>query len=69
MQVVAVSRLNRPDWCWRIVNYAGEVIEESNQTFPTIATAVAKGKARLGEMDVVDRSSPVRTFRERRTRS
>jgi hypothetical protein len=58
MQVVAVSISNSQDWRWRIVNYAGETIEESRETFGSIARAVAAGKTRLVAMDVVDRSTP-----------
>src|SRR5438034_31318 len=47
MQVVAFSTPMNPHWRWRIVNYAGEVVEESNETFPTIASAVAQGTKRL----------------------
>jgi hypothetical protein len=56
--VVAFSTPLRPDWRWRIVNYAGEVVEESKQTFPTIGTAVKAGAKRLGAMDTIDRSKP-----------
>ena len=56
MQVTAVSTPDRPDWRWRIVNAAGEMIEESSTTFGTIAAAVAAGARRLAEMNVVDRS-------------
>src|SRR5437899_12274258 len=63
MQVVAFSTPMNPHWRWRIVNYAGEVVEESNETFPTIASAVAQGKKRLVQMNVVDRSEPVRGYR------
>jgi hypothetical protein len=57
MQVVAFSTPSRPEWRWRIVNYAGEVIEESRTSFPTIERAVSAGGARLAELNVVDRSS------------
>src|SRR5262249_13227091 len=40
MQVIAFSTPSYPDWRWRIVNYAGEVVEESHETFPSIALAV-----------------------------
>jgi len=40
------------------VNYAGEVVEESRETFPTIASAVEHGSKRLRQMDVVDNSVP-----------
>jgi FPC/CPF motif-containing protein YcgG len=63
MQVAAFSTPSEPDWRWRIVNYAGEVIEESRDRFPSIASAVAVGTKRLRQMDVVDRSTPTRTFR------
>src|SRR5215510_11911659 len=63
MHVVAVSIPTRPDWCWRIVNSAGEIIEESRQAYPSIARAVAEGRVRLGQMDVVDRSVPARPRR------
>lgn len=59
MQVVAFSSPSRPEWRWRIVNYAGETIEESRDGFATIGAAVAKGAKRLGEMDVVDTSATI----------
>ncbi len=40
MQVTAFSTTAAPDWRWRIVNYAGELVEESHETFPTIAGAL-----------------------------
>jgi hypothetical protein len=54
MNVVAISTPRRTGWQWRIVSYAGETVEESSRTFPTIASAVADGSARLRAMDVVD---------------
>jgi hypothetical protein len=66
MQVAAFTTPMSPDWRWRIVNYAGEVIEESRETFATIATAVAHGARRLAELNVVDR--PV-SFRNPRSNS
>jgi hypothetical protein len=63
MQVTAFSTPADPAWRWRIVNYAGETLEESRETFPTIASAVAQGTKRLLEMNVVDRSLAVRTHR------
>ena len=56
VQVTAFSTPTQPDWRWRIVNYAGEMIEESYDRFPSIAEAVAKGAQRLLQMNVVDRS-------------
>ena len=59
MQVAAVSTpQDGGSWRWRIVNYAGEVIEESRETFPTIASAVEQGSKRLAKMDGVDNSVP-----------
>jgi hypothetical protein len=63
VQVTAFSTPAHPDWRWRIVNYAGEIIEESRDAFPSIAAAVAKGTKRLVEMNIVDRSEPVRRWR------
>jgi hypothetical protein len=59
MQVVAFSTPNDPSWRWRIVNYAGEVIAESRERFPSISAAVAHGAKRLVAMNVVDHSQPV----------
>jgi hypothetical protein len=53
MQVVAVATPARLEWQWRIVNYAGEIVEESSRLFPTIATAVAAGVARRNELNMV----------------
>jgi hypothetical protein len=63
MQVTAFSTPMDPAWRWRIVNYAGETLEESRETFPTIASAVAQGTKRLLEMNIVDRSVAVRSHR------
>jgi hypothetical protein len=57
MQVTAFSTAARPDWRWRIVNYAGEIIAESQEGFPTIAAALARGTKRLIRMHIVDRST------------
>ena len=63
MQVAAFAIPGDPNWRWRIVNYAGETIEESRDSFPTIASAVANGKKRLVQMNVVGRSVVVRSHR------
>jgi hypothetical protein len=63
MQVVAVATPAHPDWRWRIVNYAGEIVEESSRAFPSIATAVAMGAQRLRQLDVVDASRPINPYR------
>jgi hypothetical protein len=62
MQVVAFSTPSRPDWRWRIVNYAGDMVEESYETFPSIATAVTNGTRRMHAMDVKDLSERSHTY-------
>jgi hypothetical protein len=67
MQVVAVSTPQKDaGWRWRIVNYAGEVVEESLERFPTIARAIEHGSKRLRQVDVVDRPRPYRWKRHLR---
>jgi len=56
MQVTAISTPRYPEWRWRITDYAGETVEESQASFPSIAAAVAAGTERLVTMNVVDRS-------------
>ncbi|HYS15843.1 MAG TPA: hypothetical protein VET45_02870 [Candidatus Binatia bacterium] len=63
VHVMALSTPSRPGWRWRIVNYAGELVEESRDAFRTIALAVAEGTRRLKQMDTVDRSEPPRPYR------
>ena len=65
MQVMAFSTPQDPLWRWRLVNYAGEVIEESRERFPTIAGALEQGAKRLQDMDV-DRSTPYQSLRSTR---
>ncbi len=62
MQVVAFSTPVHPDWRWRIVNYSGEMVEESYQTFPSIATAITEGTRRMNELNVEDLSERSHTF-------
>ena len=57
MQVGAFSTPNQPEWRWRIINYAGEVVEESRRSFATITLAVESGNRRLKEL-AEDRSVP-----------
>jgi hypothetical protein len=66
VQVVAFSTPQDPLWRWRIVNYAGELVEESRETFPTIAGALEQGSKRLRVMDVVDNSIPAPSYRSTR---
>ena len=63
MQVAAIATGRDRSWRWRIVNYAGEVIEESTAMFSTIAAAVADGSARLVTLNLVDRSEASRPWR------
>jgi hypothetical protein len=58
MQVTAISTPRYPEWRWRITGYAGEVVEESQVGFPSIASAVAAGTERLVGMNVID--APIR---------
>ena len=64
-----VAAFNTPKdlaWRWRIVNYAGEMVEESSAGFATIALAVAEGTKRLHEHADRDLSVPPRrTFSSR----
>lgn len=57
MQVAAFCTPVRPDWRWRIVNYAGELVEESRDSFASIAAALVEGHRRLREMGNEDMSS------------
>jgi hypothetical protein len=63
MNVIAFAAAVPRDWRWRIVNHAGEVVQESSSTFPTIAAALAAGKRQMLEMNVVDRSVPASPVR------
>lgn len=66
MQVLAFSTPQTPLWRWRIINYAGELIEESRETFATIAGALEQGSKRLQVMNLVDHSVPVSSYRPTR---
>jgi hypothetical protein len=63
VHVIAFSTPMQPHWRWRIVNYAGEIVEESREVFPTIAAAVAEGTKWLVETNPVDRWEPLRGWR------
>jgi hypothetical protein len=56
MQVTAISTPRFPAWRWRISDYSGVTVEESQIGFPSIAAAVAAGTERLVSMSVIDRS-------------
>ncbi len=68
MQVTAFSTPTRPEWRWRICNYAGQMVEESYGGFPSIAAAVATGMQRLSQMNLeqvkdADRAIVARNYR------
>jgi len=50
MQVMAFSTPSRPQWRWRIVDYNGQMVEESYETYPSIASAIAEGTVRMHAM-------------------
>ena len=58
MPVTAISTPHHSAWRWRISDYAGTTLEESEVSFASIAAAVAAGRRRLrtigplGEADV-----------------
>jgi hypothetical protein len=66
MQVAAFSTPQDPRWRWRIVNYAGELVEESQDTFTSIAGALEQGSKRLRTMNVGDTSVPFHPHRSTR---
>lgn len=67
VQVAAVmTPQDQSRWRWRIVNYAGELVEESRETFATIASAVEQGSKRLKQLNVVDNSVPYQPHRSTR---
>jgi hypothetical protein len=47
MQVTAVATRGQPDWRWRIVNNAGQILAESRRRYPSIAAAIIEGTKRL----------------------
>jgi hypothetical protein len=68
MHVYAVSTPSRSGWRWRIMNYAGEVIEESKVSYSSVAAAVAEGGRRLTALNLTDNSIRPSPFRVRRGR-
>ena len=54
MQVVAFCTPTRPEWRWRIVDLEGALVEESRDTFGSIANALVDGTRRKGELAVRD---------------
>jgi hypothetical protein len=60
MNVVAVSTPSSSGWRWRIVDYSGQMVEESPGTFVSIERAVADGVERLRHRDDRDSESLLR---------
>jgi len=56
--VIAFSTPESPDWRWRIIDYTGDAIEESEATYASIGGAVAAGARRLERMHAFERSLP-----------
>ena len=66
---MAFSTPARPNWRWRIVSNDGDLIEESYQTFLSIAAAVSDGADRAREIDLRElRSAATRFVAARGTR-
>lgn len=65
VQVVAIATPGSRDWRWRIVDYSGGMMEESRETFASIATALASGAKRLTDMNAHARTAVVPPFRPR----
>ena len=65
MQVTAFNTPQEPSWRWRIVNYASEVIAESEQGFASIHAALAHGKDRLATMNVAQAQEMPLSWRAR----
>ena len=70
MQVMAFCSPLRPEWRWRIVGHDGEVVEESYQSYVSIAAAVNGGQNRARELDLqrapLTRESRMEAWRMRR---
>src|SRR2546427_12466957 len=45
--VAAITTTSGAAWCWRIADVDGTALEESDEFFPTITTALAAGQRRL----------------------
>ena len=54
MNVVAVSTPASPGWRWRILDYSGQMVEESDGTFGSIESALAHGVERIRARDKSD---------------
>jgi hypothetical protein len=63
MNVLAFCSPASPQWRWRLVNYSGETVAESSNTFFTIAAAITAGRQHLSEMNLDDRFVPASPYR------
>jgi hypothetical protein len=63
MNVLAFSTPAFPQWRWRVVNYNGETVAESHDTFTTIAAAVSAGHQHLRAMNLDDSPVPASPYR------
>jgi len=61
MHVYAVSTPRDKGWRWRIMNAAGECVEESRTRFATISVAVAEGTRRLAAMRSEEHTSELQS--------
>ena len=61
MTVVAVSIPSQVGWRWRIVDYNGETIQESDAVFSTMGRGLAEGRERLGHLP--ERDAPIQRQR------
>jgi hypothetical protein len=54
MNVVAISTPSSVGWRWRIVDYSGQMVEESDGTFASIEIAITHGVERMRARDDQD---------------
>jgi hypothetical protein len=66
MNVFAFSTARAAEWRWRIVDFQGEMLEESSARFPTMAEALAAGTEQLQIRRDRDRQAPARAPWHRR---
>ena len=60
MNVVAISTPSSVSWRWRIIDYSGQMVEESDGTFGSIESAITHGVERMrarDEQDLVNTAS------------
>ncbi len=58
MQVVTISSPRRPARPWRLMDYAGEPIEESQVGFPSISTVLGGRKGAAAALVIAATTSP-----------